>query len=499
MPIGKTIQKIRKIVSTEEGQNTLEKKSSQLQKASLAIEKDRAKQYTENQVGNDTYSVSSFNTPLQLDSSTTTHLQPKVELGQASSKKGERFRKPKMPVIRLKEPSKLEGVEVPLLPMSGKIIHITSGDIVLGDEKVRVYCLSEGPWGPLQPLADYPETQEIFIAEKSGLINITTSISGKRFFVELPRELIVERLAQRIAIMSGMRLSEREPQASGEYCGWRVNISLPQLSGGWQIAAARVVRAEPFKENPLLLVRLLALAAMPSSIAFVGPPGSGKTTALIGVLKEMIKLWPHLRVSIVEEEPEVAVQVQGPCVISYFSFAGRKVTDNIRATRRYDRPDILVVGELKGEEVPSWFEAAGSGIPVFTTAHSVTLSDLLRRLDSLIQASGIRGASVIDVVRVWVICGKVIDSLGSVKRGVLAVYTTMPNGLQPIYKPGRYLPEDEFLELLPPELQLSVNDVYDSADVYNSVKEALGATISNIRFEHLDSIPLQEVQGRETF
>lgn len=482
------------MLSTEEWRSTPEESSPRLQNAPSAGEGDRAKQGTENLVDY-AGSTPSTSAPLQRGPLTATPLQPGAEPERALSEKREGLRKLRIPVIKLREPSKLESVEVPLPPITGKVVRVASGDIVLGDGKARVYCSSEGPWGPLQPLADYPETQEIFIAEKSGLINITASISGRRFFVELPRELVVERLAQRIAIVSGMRLSEREPQASGEYCGWRVNVSLPQLSGGWQIAAARVVRVEPFKEHPLLLARLLALAAMPSSTAFVGPPGSGKTTALIGVLREMVRMWPHLRISVVEEEPEIALQVQGPNVISYFSFAGRRVTDNIRATRRYDRPDVLVVGELRGEEVPSWFEAAGSGIPVFTTAHSVALSDLLRRLNSLIQASGIHGASVLDVVRVWVVCGKVIDSLGSVKRGILAVYIATPDGFQPIYKPGRYLPEDEFLDLLPPELQLSVNGIYDSASVYSGVKGALGATVGNVRFEHMDPIPLQEVQG----
>jgi pilus assembly protein CpaF len=344
----------------------------------------------------------------------------------------------------------------------------------------------------LQPLVDYRETQEIFISEQDGIVHVTAGISGKRYVVELPRELVVERLAQRIAIAAGIPLSERNPQDSGEFHGWRVNLAIPQIAGGWQVSAARVVKVEPLRAQPLLLARLAALSAAPNSLIFVGPPGSGKTTALIGVLNAILELWPSLRISIVEEEPEVAVQVSGPSVVRYFSFGDRNVTANIRATRRYDRPDLLVVGELRGEEVPSWFEAAGSGIPVLTTAHSVGLADAVKRLDTLIQASGLK-ASVLDAVRVWVVCGKTVSSSG-IERGVKGVYVVTGEGFQPVYRAGRHLPEKGFVKLLPPELQLALGG-REAALVYGKIKEKLG--VKEAQFEPMEPLPFEEVLSGE--
>lgn len=372
------------------------------------------------------------------------------------------------------------------------MVRTFSGYLVFGDSVIRVYAEREGAWGPLQPLAEYKGTQEIFVKEIDGEVYISAGVDGRRSIVELPRQLIVERLAQRIAIEAGIPLSERNPQDSGQFQGWRVNLSLPQLTGGWHLSAVRVVKVEPFATEPLLLARLIALTASPNSLIFVGPPGSGKTTALIGVLRSAVNFWPRLRISIVEEESEVATQVRGLNIVSYFSFGDRNVTTNIRTTRRYDRPDLLVVGELRGEEVSSWFEAAGSGIPVLTTAHSRDLGDALKRLNTLIQAAGLQ-ASVLDAVRVWVVCGKVVSSEGGVQRGVQAAYAVDVRGFVPVYKSGRYLPEEEFLNLLPPELQFAVNEVTESEEVYNFLKLKLCAEPSNVKFERMEPLIPEEV------
>jgi len=119
-----------------------------------------------------------------------------------------RFR---IPRLRLRSASRLEGAELPLPPLKGEVVRVSSGYLVLGDGVVRVYAEREGPWGPLQPLVDYRETQEIFVSEQDGIVHITAGIAGKRYVVELPRELVVERLAQRIAIAAGIPLSESEP------------------------------------------------------------------------------------------------------------------------------------------------------------------------------------------------------------------------------------------------------------------------------------------------
>ena len=416
-------------------------------------------------------------------------VRPAARTAEARPAAPRRFR---IPRLRLRSTSRLEGVELPLPPLKGEVVRVPSGYLVIGDGVIRAYAEREGPWGPLQPLVDYRETQEIFISEHGCIVHVTAGIAGKRYLVELPRELVVERLAQRIAIAAGIPLSERNPQDSGEFHGWRVNLAIPQIAGGWQVSAARVVKVEPLRAQPLLLARLAALSAAPNSLIIVGPPGSGKTTALIGVLNAILELWPSLRISIVEEEPEVAVQVSGPSVVRYFSFGDRNVTANIRATRRYDRPDLLVVGELRGEEVPSWFEAAGSGIPVLTTAHSVGLADAVKRLDTLIQASGLK-ASVLDAVRVWVVCGKTVSSAG-IERGVKAVYVVTGEGFQPVYRAGRHLPEEEFVKLLPPELQLALGG-REAALVYGRIKEKLGA--KEAQFEPMEPLPFEEVLGGE--
>jgi hypothetical protein len=204
-------------------------------------------------------------------------VRPAARTAEARPAAPRRFR---IPRLRLRSTSRLEGVELPLPPLKGEVVRVPSGYLVIGDGVIRAYAEREGPWGPLQPLVDYRETQEIFISEQEGIVHITAGIAGKRYVVELPRELVVERLAQRIAIAAGIPLSERNPQDSGEFHGWRVNLAIPQIAGGWQISAARVVKVEPLRAQPLLLARLAALSAAPNSLIFVGPPGSGKTTAL---------------------------------------------------------------------------------------------------------------------------------------------------------------------------------------------------------------------------
>jgi type IV secretory pathway ATPase VirB11/archaellum biosynthesis ATPase len=399
----------------------------------------------------------------------------------------------KLPKARVKK-SKLEGMETPELIWPGlenaKPIRVTTGTIYVGDGVLAVYPRVEdnAPFGPLQPLVELRDLQEIFITENKGNVNIMATLSGKRYKVLLPRQLLVDLFAQRIAIESGIPLSERNPQDSGEYHGFRVNITQPQLSGGWQISMVRLATPENVQYDPLLVTRILTLLARPMSGLIYGPPGSGKTTLLTHLLNRFAELFPAAIISIVEEEAEVSLHVKGN-VRKYFSFQ-RSVTDNIRATRRYDRPDLLVVGELRGEEVVSWFEAAGSGIPVISTVHANTLSDALKRLDTIIQSANIKG-SIKDAVYLYIEAGKILTHEG-IKRGVQAVYIYDGEGFEILYKAGMHTTEEEFMKYLPPKLQFSFHGE-DAKETYEEIKKRLGVDMNKYKLAPLGRVTPDEL------
>jgi pilus assembly protein CpaF len=385
----------------------------------------------------------------------------------------------------------LEGAETIEMPSGlGNIVRTSSGSLMFLDDIIAVYPrIEDGAFGPLQPLTEIPGLQEIFISEAGDQANIIATVASKRYKVVLPRELLVDRLAERIAITSGINISEKNPQAAGEYHGFRVNLSMPLLSGGWQITLTKLSPPENVSYDPLLTARLLTLLSIPASMLIYGPPGAGKTTLLIHLVNTLAGLFPSLVISVVEEQPEVALHVKAHNVRKYSSFQ-RTVTDNIRVTRRFDRPDLLVVGELRGEEVISWFEAAGSGIPVVATVHAKSLKDTVKRLDTIIDSAGIH-ASILDVIGLFVESGKTITDQG-IKRGVNAVYYYTGEKLHVLFKGGLHTPEEEFLSLLPHTLQFTFQGEY-AHETYRVIKERLGVDRSNYHFVKLEKVRLDEL------
>ncbi|MEM2187425.1 MAG: hypothetical protein QXT37_10630, partial [Thermofilaceae archaeon] len=112
--------------------------------------------------------------------------------------------------------------------------------------------------------------------------------------------------------------------------------------------------------------------------------------------------------------------------------------------------------------------------------------------NTLIQATGLQ-ASVLDAVRVWVVCGKVVSSEGGIQRGVQEVYVVDARGFVPVYKAGRYLREEDFLQMLPPELQLSLEGASEAEKVYGVIKQRIGARVDGVPFERMEPIIPEEV------
>ena len=115
--------------------------------------------------------------------------------------------------------------------------------------------------------------------------------------------------------------------------------------------------------------------------AFVcGETASGKTTTL-NAITAFIK--PESKIVSIEETPEVNIFHKNWVREVTRLHTGAAVTmfDLVRAALR-QRPDYIIVGEIRGEEGRIAFQAIETGHPVLSTMHAGNMAQLFQRLTS---------------------------------------------------------------------------------------------------------------------
>ena len=146
-----------------------------------------------------------------------------------------------------------------------------------------------------------------------------------------------------------------------------------------------------FESDNKKLDRLLANTS--GVIMIVGPTGSGKTSTMFTVIKELLSE----KVNLTTLEDPVEFNIPGANQVQINEKVGLTFASGLRAILRQD-PDIICVGEIRdGETAQIAMRAAITGHLVITTIHTedaITAVDRLKDMgvEPYLVSAGLRGA-----------------------------------------------------------------------------------------------------------
>ncbi|NIP31088.1 MAG: secretion system protein E [Candidatus Dadabacteria bacterium] len=198
-----------------------------------------------------------------------------------------------------------------------------------------------------------------------------------------------------------------------QICGKQISIYSPIVDGKLpdgsrlQTTLARTVTKEStftirkFKENPLTPVDLIGFQSLSfdmaayfwmaiergASILFCGGTASGKTTALNAL---SLFIPPQSKIVSIEDTREVnlphknwiaGTTRQGFSVSDEKTGKDIDMFDLIRAALR-QRPKVIIVGEVRGKEAYSLFQAMSTGHTSYATVHASDIHTLIQRLEN---------------------------------------------------------------------------------------------------------------------
>jgi flagellar protein FlaI len=176
--------------------------------------------------------------------------------------------------------------------------------------------------------------------------------------------------------------------------------------------------------SPLLAAYYWLLAENKGFTLLVGPASAGKTT-MLNVLLNLLR--PDAKVLTVEDTPELRVSQDNWIRFitrTSYTLGGREVGlfELVKLSLRY-RPDYLVLGEVRGEEIQSLVQAAALGHGALTTFHADTVQSALVRLRSPPLSVG---ESFLLLISNFLRMGKITRNDGTQARRVLESTEVLP-------------------------------------------------------------------------
>ena len=253
--------------------------------------------------------------------------------------------------------------------------------------------------GPIEKYLHDPNVSDILVntasqvyVEKFGKLELTDAQFRDTTHLMQTIDRIVSQVGRRVDESSPM-VDARLPDGS------RVNAIIPPLAVDGPILSIRrfgvrhldmndLIRLSSITEEMAELLRGTVKAKL--NILISGGTGSGKTT-LLNILSGFIP--SEERIVTIEDAAEL--QLQQPHVVRLetkppnIEGAGEVVQRDLVRNALRMRPDRIVVGEVRGNEVMDMFQAMNTGHEgSLTTIHANSPRDALARLETLILLTG---------------------------------------------------------------------------------------------------------------
>ncbi len=197
---------------------------------------------------------------------------------------------------------------------------------------------------------------------------------------------IVTRLAYKV----GRQISVANPILEGTLPeGYRVHLTLEEVSKRGDTFTIRKFRSNPYTIidlinfgtlSPQIAAYLWVLVENTRSIMICGATASGKT-ALLNSISMFIR--PEMKVVTIEEVRELRLHENWIPMVTRPSFQPgvQEVTlfDLLKSALR-QRPDYIIVGEVRGEEAYTLFQSIAVGHGGLCTMHSDSVESAMKRL-----------------------------------------------------------------------------------------------------------------------
>ena len=288
----------------------------------------------------------------------------------------------------LKEASKASSIDEGWLDRAlAKLARKLPEDLRL---KVSYYVKRDAlGYGKLDPLLRDPELEDISVVR--GRVYVYHRRYGSlETNVELSEDE-ARSLALRLAYRCGGHVSSSRPVFSGRLPeGHRVHIVLREVCEGGTAIDVRKHRSAVELSlldlirmgtlTPELAAYLWLLLEAKRGVIFTGRTGAGKTTTLNAVAS---LIPPSAKVVTVEEVRELWLpHRQWVALVTRDSVDGRlslSLFDLVKEALR-QRPDYLIVGEVRGEEAYTLFQAMATGHGGLSTIHADSPQAAVRRL-----------------------------------------------------------------------------------------------------------------------